>query len=165
GGRRPHLRGGVRPDAVPDRPLHVPRLPPATGRFAEDALGLPVASVVALSGPRCEHEQDACSVPCGDRATLVRVEREEAARVALDGLAAALDTDRTVHDGDEGPFLHLVVAELLTGIERDQDRTRCRVGPQDDGRATAARRVDLAQVPALHRRDPKRAGRSRLTTL
>src|SRR5207247_3860699 len=161
---RTHLLCRLRTDAVPDRPLHLPRLsPPASGRTEAALAALPVAAVVALAGPRREDEQNARTVDRGDRPTLVHVEGEEAARPALDGLAAAVDANRAVDDGDERPLLHLVVAELLARIESDQHGTSRIVRAQPDGRPTAAGRFDLAQVPALHRRDPKRARRSRLT--
>jgi hydroxyacylglutathione hydrolase len=48
-----------------------------------------------------------------------------------------------------------MVAECLAGIEHDEDGARRFVGAQDDRRAGSARRLDLAQVPALHWGDLK----------
>ena len=48
-----------------------------------------------------------------------------------------------------------MVAERLSGIEHDEDGARRFVGTEDDRRARSARRLDLAQVPALHCRDLK----------
>lgn len=48
-----------------------------------------------------------------------------------------------------------MIAERLSGLEHDQHRARGFVGPENDGRASSARRLDLAQVPALHCADLK----------
>src|SRR5438034_1264597 len=119
---------------------------------------------MTLAGPRREDEQDAGAVRGGDRAPLVHVEREEAAGSALDDLPAAVHADRPVHDGNERTLLHLMVSELLTGIEHDQHGAGSVVRAQHDGGAAAAGRIDLAEVPTLHGRDPKRARGSRLTS-
>ena len=74
---------------------------------------------------------------------------------ALDCLAAGLDADGAVDDRDESPFLHLVVAERLAGLERDEHSARGLVGPEHDRRTDSGRSLDLAQVPALHGGDPK----------
>src|SRR5438270_4306363 len=50
-----------------------------------------------------------------------------------------------------------MVAERLTGFERDQDSARRVVGAQHDRRAAPSRSIDLAEGPALHSSDPKRA--------
>ncbi len=48
-----------------------------------------------------------------------------------------------------------MLAERLSGLENDQDGARRRVRAKDDRRAHSARRLDLSQVPALHRGDLK----------
>jgi hydroxyacylglutathione hydrolase len=48
-----------------------------------------------------------------------------------------------------------VVAERLSGVEHDEDRSRRLVGTEDDRRARSAGGLDLAQVPALHCGDLK----------
>jgi hydroxyacylglutathione hydrolase len=48
-----------------------------------------------------------------------------------------------------------MVAERLPGLQRDEDGARRFVRPEDDRRSGPARRIDLAQVPALHCRDLK----------
>ena len=48
-----------------------------------------------------------------------------------------------------------MVPERLSGLEHDQHRARGFVGPENDRRPSAARRLDLAQVPALHCADLK----------
>jgi hypothetical protein len=43
-----------------------------------------------------------------------------------------------------------MIAERLAGIETDQHRARLVLRVEDDGRAAAAGRLDLVQIPALH---------------
>src|SRR5207247_186471 len=82
-------------------------------------------------------------------APLLVLERNEAARAPLGGLAAGLDAHRSVDDGAERALLHLMVAEPLARLEHDQDRARTGIGTQHHRRTAPARRLDLAQVPAL----------------
>src|SRR5207249_2409189 len=105
---------------------------------------------MALARPGCEHEQDAGARVGRDRPPLVGVEREEGAGPALDRLAARFNAYRAVDDGDERAFLHLVVAQRLTRLEDDQDGACSLVRAEHDGRATAAGRLDLVEIPALH---------------
>jgi hypothetical protein len=52
-------------------------------------------------------------------------------------------------------FADLVVAELLTGCEANDDRP-CPVDRLEDSRRTRSlRRLDLCHVPGLHRSDPR----------
>ncbi len=74
---------------------------------------------------------------------------------AFGRLPTRFDANRAVDDRDERPFLHLVVAECLSWLEHDQHCARSFVGPEDDRRPRSARRLDLAQVPALHWADLK----------
>ncbi len=48
-----------------------------------------------------------------------------------------------------------MVAERLPGLEHDEDGAPGFIGAEDDRRAHSARRLDLAQVPALHCGDLK----------
>jgi hypothetical protein len=43
-----------------------------------------------------------------------------------------------------------MLPECLARLEGDQDGARAWVGAEDDGRAAASGRLDLAEVPALH---------------
>lgn len=68
----------------------------------------------------------------------------------------ALDLDLTLDDDNPGPLRHLVVAELLTGLDADQHGTRlARV--EDNRRDGASGSVDRGQIPGLHGRRAYRA--------
>src|SRR5262245_18342029 len=82
--------------------------------------------------------------------SLVRLEVEERAGGGLDRLTACRDPHRPVDDDEPGVLLHLVLAELLAGLERDQHRATLRDRVEDEGRARAARKLEPAQLPALH---------------
>lgn len=110
---------------------------------------------MAFAWPWREHEQNASPAVRRDRPPLVRIEREEAALSTFDRLATGLDADGAVDHGHECPFLHLVVAERLSRLENDQHGARRCVGAKHHRRTRSARRLDLAQVPALHCGDLK----------
>src|SRR5581483_7697618 len=99
-----------------------------------------------------EQEQQAGAALARDRVPLVRLEEEERAGAGVDALARGLDAHRAVDDDEERVLLHLVVAELLPGLEPDQDGARrLVVRMENDRRDAAARRLDLGEPPAAHR--------------
>src|SRR5206468_11819578 len=69
----------------------------------------------------------------------------------------------TVAHDAPGALVHLVVPECLAGLEPDEHRAGLVLRVNDDGRAAAARRLDVVQVPALQEPeyDARRSGRSR----
>src|SRR5579862_60159 len=81
---------------------------------------------------------------------LRRLEPEQLAGSDVRRLAARRDTHRPFDDRDPRVLLHLVLAELLTGCEHDEDGTRTVVLCDDDGVTRALRRGDREQVPVLH---------------
>jgi hypothetical protein len=92
---------------------------------------------------------------------LVRQKVEELARDGIDRVAAGLDANRAGDDEQEGGLLHLVLAQLLPRLERDQDdATLAVLGMQDDGRSRTVGRLDLIQLPVLHARRLTAAGKS-----
>ena len=106
------------------------------------------------TGPRREEEEDACPALAGDGTPLVGLEREERARWRLECLAAGLDPHAAVDDEHEGVLFDLMLAELLAGIEPDQDGARRFVRVEDDRRPAPARSLDLSQLPGAHGADP-----------
>jgi hypothetical protein len=81
---------------------------------------------------------------------LVGEEAGERARGGVDLLATGAERDRAVDDDDPRMLLHLVVAELLAGLEADEHGAGLVVAPQDDRGAAASGRIDVGQTPALH---------------
>jgi hypothetical protein len=76
---------------------------------------------VALAGPRREHEQHACAALARDRSPLVGIEPEELTRLRIHRLVAAVDAGLAVDHEHERGLLHLVLSELLSWSQRDQD--------------------------------------------
>jgi hypothetical protein len=108
--------------------------------------------VVAGAGPRREKEQDSCSAGARDGAALIGLERDERAGRSLDRGRSRLRPHGPLEDDHEGAFLHLVVAQLLSRFEADQDRSTLLSRAENDGRSAPAGGVDLVQRPALHGR-------------
>ena len=109
---------------------------------------------MALARPGSQKEEQPCAVRRRDRAALVGLERDQLARVGFERLARGLDPDHALHDRDELVLLHLVDAQLLARLERDEDGSGLVTRVQDDRRAPPGGRLDLAQIPPAH------AGRS-----
>jgi len=106
---------------------------------------------VADARPRCEREQEAGTALRRDRVSLLRIEPEEIARDRADCIAACLDPRLTRDDEEQGGLLHLVIAELLIGLERDQnDAALAVLRVENHRRARAIRRIDLVELPVLH---------------
>jgi hydroxyacylglutathione hydrolase len=104
------------------------------------------------AGPGGQYEEDLRSVPARDGAPLVGLEMHERADRRLDLLAARPDDRRALDDDEPGVLLHLVVAQLLAGVEADKDRARLLLAEEDDRRAASPGRGDLGQLPGLHER-------------
>jgi hydroxyacylglutathione hydrolase len=86
---------------------------------------------------------------------LVRLERQQRAGTALAFLALLRgDANASLDDDDPRALVYLVVAELLSGSERDHNRPGRVVGGENDGIARACGCVDLRQVPPAHEGEP-----------
>ena len=82
---------------------------------------------------------------------LVRVEAEEVAGAASIGSPPASTRTSPATTSEERGLLHLVVAQLLAGLERDQhDAALAVLRVEHDRRARAVGRVDLVELPVLH---------------
>lgn len=81
---------------------------------------------------------------------LARLECQQRARAADHDVEAGLDARFPLDDRQLGAFAHLVVAQLLTGREADDDRARSVDGLEDGRRPASLRRLDLGHVPGLH---------------
>lgn len=75
----------------------------------------------------------------------------------LDGLVSRAEGRGALDDDDPRMLLDLVVAELLTRVEADEDGPRLVLAAEDDRGAAAARRLDLGEPPRLHD-DPQSSG-------
>ena len=82
---------------------------------------------------------------------LVGLEADERPRRGLDDLVARTEGRGAVDDDNPRVLLDLVVAERLPGIEADEDRSGFILAPEDDGRATPTRSLDVREHPGLHR--------------
>ena len=92
---------------------------------------------------------------------LVRLEVEELACDGVDRLARRLDADFPRDDEQQRRLLHLMLAQLLPGLERDQDdATLAVLGMQDHGRARPVGRRDLVELPVLHAHSVTRGEKS-----
>ena len=88
-----------------------------------------------------------------DGAPLVGLESEQLARLRVHRVAAGVDAGFTFDDEDERGLLHLMLSELLTRGERDEDDTALAVARVEHcGGACAVGRRDRVQVPVLHQR-------------
>ena len=74
--------------------------------------------------PRREQEENLCPLLARDGVALVGLEVRERAGRRLDLLAAAADPRSALDDKEPGVLLDLVVAELLSGVQSDQNRSR-----------------------------------------
>src|SRR5215212_8930208 len=106
---------------------------------------------MASTGPRREKKKDPCAALARDRPPLVRLERHECPGPGVKRLSGSLDVHAPVDDDEEHVLLDLVLAELLSGLELDQNGTALCAGQEDGRRAAAAGCLDLGQRPALHR--------------
>jgi hydroxyacylglutathione hydrolase len=70
----------------------------------------------------------------------------------VDLLTAGFEPHTPVEHKDPGPFVYLMIAECLPGIEPDQHGARLVFGVHDHRGPDPTRRLDVAQVPRLHRR-------------
>jgi hydroxyacylglutathione hydrolase len=83
---------------------------------------------------------------------LARGEPHERPRSAADGDAVACDVDVSVDHRHPRVLLHLVLAELLAGLEHDQHCAGGVVRVEDDRVASPVRRGRRMEIPALHGR-------------
>ena len=103
-----------------------------------------VAAVVALAGPRGEDKQDARARRAGHGAALVGLESEQGALAGVEALDTRFDANVALDDDEKRGLLDLVVAELLAGVDSDEDGTRCLCGREHDRRSRPSGRLDLA---------------------
>jgi hypothetical protein len=105
---------------------------------------------VALAGPGREQEQNFGTLVGLQGMALVRLEMSEGPRGRGNLLVAGPDAGVSVDDEDPRVLLDLVVSELLARLEADQNRAGLVFAHQNDRRAAAVRRLDLAQIPGFH---------------
>jgi len=79
---------------------------------------------VALAGPGREQHEDLRSLVARDRVPLVGLEVGKRTCLGFDLLAARADPRLSGYDQHPGVLLDLVVAELLSGVQSDQNRSR-----------------------------------------
>ncbi len=103
-----------------------------------------------LAWPGGEQQQEAGLLGRPDLAPLVRIELGQQSRPAAGGVAAGpVDLDPARDDQQPRPLVDLVLGELLTGREVDDDRAPLGLGVED-GR-TGRLDVQRRDVPAPHR--------------
>ncbi len=105
---------------------------------------------MAFAGPGREEEEDLCAVLASHEMALVGLEVDEGSDGRLDLFSTCADPGGAVNDDDPRVLLHLMVTELLTRVETDENRARLVLAEQNDGGAAPAGGVDLGQRPALH---------------
>jgi hydroxyacylglutathione hydrolase len=101
--------------------------------------------------PRGQQEEQLRAAGARHGAALVRLEVRERARGRVELVAAGPNPNGPFHDEEPGVLFHLVVAERLPRVEADEHRARLVFAEKDDGRSASARRLDLGQLPRLHR--------------
>ena len=84
------------------------------------------------------------------RVPLVGLEMRERPGGGLDAFVSRADLGTPVHDQHPGVLLDLMVAELLAGIEPDEDCAAWVLALQNDGRATPVRGRYFGQIPRFH---------------
>ena len=105
---------------------------------------------MAFTGPRGEEEQQARTAVAPHGMTLAGLEEEEAARHGLDRLPSCGHTRVAGDEENEGVLLHLVLTELLSGLEADQDRAGLVLRLQHERGAASSGSLELGQIPAPH---------------
>ena len=105
---------------------------------------------MALARPRSEKQENLGASVAADGVPFVGLEVGEGPGPGLDFLAAGRDARRAFDDEHPGMLLHLMVAELLTGIEPHEHSARLVLAEEDDRRAAPVRRVDFGQIPRFH---------------
>src|SRR5207247_1649309 len=108
------------------------------------------AAVVALARPGGEQQENLGALVAAKRVALVRLEVRERARAGLHLLAARANPGLPVDHEDPSVLLHLVIAELLAGIEADEDGAGFILAQEDDWRTASVRRLDLREMPGFH---------------
>src|SRR5919109_23099 len=111
---------------------------------------------MARPGPRSEEKEDSRAPGARDPVALARVEPKQRPSARFDALRPGTDLDRPVHHEQPGVLVDLVVAELLAGVEADEDGSRLLPRVEHDRAPAAFRSLELEEVPALHRGDPNR---------
>src|SRR5829696_8318617 len=101
--------------------------------------------------PGREQEKQLRPALARDGAALVGLEMRERPGWRLDLLAAGTDARASLDDEEPRVLLDLMVAELLPRVEPDEHGARLVLTQENDRRTAAARRVDLGQLPGLHR--------------
>ena len=149
------LRGRVHPAHLLGRPHGVSRLPAApreAGSAAEEVVY--AAAVVALAGPRREHQQHARAVTARERVALVGLEARQRAAASASNDVPSPAVIWTAPSSDDDPcvLLHLMLAERLAGLSTIRTARAPSSEWSDDRIARPRRRVELEEIPALHRR-------------
>jgi hypothetical protein len=105
---------------------------------------------VALAGPGREQEQDLGALVAAHRVPFVGLEMRERARPRVDLLVACANSRPPVDHEHPGVLLDLVIAELLPGLEADEDGASLVFALEVDRRAAAPGSLDLGQIPRFH---------------
>ena len=106
---------------------------------------------MAFARPGREQEEELGAARAGDGAALVGLEVGEGPSRRLHIIAAGANAHRSLDHEKPGVLLHLVVSQLLAGIERDEDGPGLVLAQENDGRTATARSLDLGQSPGVHR--------------
>jgi hypothetical protein len=109
--------------------------------------------IVAFGRPGGEDHDDTSTTLTCDAVALARLEREQRSWSRVNDVAARLDPRRSLDHHQPSPFANLVVAQLLTGAEADDDRPRPVDGLEDSRQSCPLRRLNLLYVPGLHGAD------------
>ena len=90
---------------------------------------------MALAGPRRQHQEDLRARVAPDGAPLVGIEGDHRSGGRFQRLSGRLDLRGAVDDDEERVLLDLVISELLSGQQPDQDGAALVGGMEDDGRS------------------------------
>lgn len=121
-------------------------MPPLGGR-----LYLLLAPVVTRPRPGGEEKQDLRAAVAANGVPLVGEEACERAHRGAHLVAARSEDDLTLDDDEPGVLLHLVVAEGLARLEADQNGAGFVVAAEHDRGTASAGRLQLDELPSLHR--------------
>jgi hypothetical protein len=113
--------------------------------------------IVAFGRPGGEDHDDTSTTITCDAVALARLEREQRSWPSVNDVAARLDPRRSLDHHQPGPFANLVVAQLLTGAEADDDRPRPVDGLEDCRQSCPLRHLNFPYVPGLHGADSRRS--------
>jgi hypothetical protein len=106
--------------------------------------------VMAIRWPRREDHHYPTTARARDLVPLVGLERQQRARSCLDGLTTGLDVRGSLDNHQPSPLAHLVLTELLTGREANDDRSRPVDGLKRCRPTCPLGGVKRIHIPGLH---------------